>query len=102
MEYGRAGVAAIYSVVQTEDSGLALAGYKADSATGHRDFYLAKTDANGALLWEDIYGGDLDDVAHSVVQTDDGGYVLGGHTRSFGAGGLDFWVVKTDENGGTI
>jgi hypothetical protein len=101
MEYGGTRAVAAYSVVQTHDDGFALAGYKANSVTTDRDCYLAKTDTGGALLWQNTYGGELYDIAHSIVQTDDGGYVIAGQTRSFGAGGWDFWVIKTDENGGT-
>jgi hypothetical protein len=54
---------------------------------------------SGAVLWENTYGGELDDTMHSVVQTHDGGYALAGQTRSFGIGGWDFWLVRTDENG---
>jgi hypothetical protein len=51
------------------------------------------------MLWENTYGGELDDIIRSVVQTHDGDYALAGQTRSFGAGGWDFWLVRTDENG---
>lgn len=98
-EYGGTNVTAAYSVVQTYDNGFALVGYKASSVTGSRDCYLVKTDVSGAVLWENTYGGELDDIMRSVVQTYDGGYTLVGQTRSFGAGGWDFWLVRTDENG---
>ncbi|MCK4435140.1 hypothetical protein KAU92_06580, partial [Candidatus Bathyarchaeota archaeon] len=52
--------------------------------------------------WSRIYGGTNDDRAFSVVQTVDGGYAIAGETESFGAGGKDFWLVKTDWTGGTL
>jgi hypothetical protein len=98
-EYGETSVARTYSVVQTYDSGFVLAGQKAASVTGTQDCYVVRTDASGAVIWENTYGGELEDIMRSILPTDDGGYALAGQTRSFGAGNWDFWLVKTDENG---
>jgi hypothetical protein len=61
---------------------------------GSRDFWLIKTDATGNMLWNKTYGGTGDDMARSLVQTNDGKYALAGTTTSFGAGSEDFWLVK--------
>ncbi len=49
--------------------------------------------------WSKTFGGSVDDVASSVIQTSDGGYALAGVTGSYGAGGFDLWLVKTDSSG---
>jgi hypothetical protein len=49
--------------------------------------------------WNQTYGGTDADYAKALVQTTDGGYALAGATRSFGAGGYDAWLVKTDASG---
>ena len=54
---------------------------------------------NVYVEWERTYGGTEADVAYDVQQTSDGGYILVGHTRSFGAGKTDAFVVKTDSDG---
>jgi len=44
-------------------------------------------------------GGKNDDEGKSLIQTSDGGYVIAGTTKSFGAGGDDVYVIKLDANG---
>lgn len=53
-------------------------------------------------LWTRTYGGPEIDLCSWIGQTADGGYLLAGSTRSFGAGGLDVYLVRTDENGDTL
>lgn len=48
--------------------------------------------------WIQTYGGPLQDEAFSVVQTNDGGYALAGHTTSI-ENSYEFYLVKTDELG---
>ncbi len=88
-----------YSVAQTDDGGYGLVGYTESYGEGIYDFWLVKTDSQGDEEWSRTYGGQNDDLAHSVVQTDDGGYALAGLTKSYGAGWEDFWLVKTDSQG---
>ena len=53
-------------------------------------------------MWSQTYGGELDDEATSIVEAEDRGYVIAGTTHSFGAGGADFWLFKTDESGNML
>jgi uncharacterized repeat protein (TIGR02543 family) len=97
--YGGAGDDWAWSVVETADGGFALTGYTNSSGAGDRDFWLVKTDAEGAMEWSQTYGGSGDDWGCSVIETSDDGFALAGYTASYGAGGPDFWLVKTDANG---
>ena len=85
-------------VIQTTDGGYALAGCTSYNSTGDLDFWLVKTDANGTELWNRNYGGTGEDIAFALTQTSDGGYILGGRTKSFGPD-YDFYVVKTNSTG---
>ncbi|MBU1983983.1 hypothetical protein KJ815_06205, partial [bacterium] len=57
---------------------------------------------NPDTLWTRTYGGNEDEVAYSVQQTTDGGYIVAGSTRSFGAGYVDSYLVKTNAQGDTL
>lgn len=52
--------------------------------------------------WTRTFGGGKCDEARSVQQTRDGGYIIAGRTKSYGAGGSDAWLIKTDAEGSTI
>jgi hypothetical protein len=51
------------------------------------------------IIWEKTFGGTLLDMAYSVQQTADGGYIVAGVTNSYSAGENDFYLVKTDTEG---
>lgn len=91
-----------WSVEQTMDGGYIAAGYTQSSGSGRKDLWLVKTDALGNMVWEKSFGGAEDDVGMSVLQSRDGGYIVVGRTASFGQGGDDIWLVRTDSLGGEI
>ena len=87
------------SVQQTSDGGYIVAGWTRSFGAGDYDVFLIKTDASGNIIWAKTYGGTYSDHAYSVQQTSDGGYIVAGRTSSFGAGGGNFFLIKTDANG---
>jgi hypothetical protein len=100
--YGGAGDDEAYSVVQSNDTGYAVAGYTDSYGAGETDAWLVKTDSSGNTQWSQTYGGRAQDGAYSVIQTSDGGYALAGYTDSYGAGSFDFWLVKTSSSGSML
>ena len=84
---------------QTSDGGYAIGGYRYSLDTSENDVWLVKTNSSGVLQWDRTFGGPLDDWGLSMGLTDDGGYIIGGTTHSYGAGGTDFWLLKTDSSG---
>ncbi len=91
------------SVQQTTDGGYIITGWTLSFGPGWSDVYLVKTDASGDVLWTRAHGGeDGDEEGWSVRQTTDGGYIFVGNADSFGAGGQDVYIFKTDANGDSV
>ncbi len=112
-EYGK-------SIRQTGDGGYLVATSSRDTSfpgsKGLYDILLTKIDKVGNVQWSKMYGGSDDDeirgTAHTVVQTEDGGFVVAGVTRSddgdvSGAHDtlwlfMDVWVFKVDSVGNLL
>jgi hypothetical protein len=99
--YGGAAEGGHSSVRQTADGGYIVTGHTKSFGAGWSDVYLVKINAQGDTLWTRTYGGTDNDVGYSVEQTAEGGYIIAGATRSFGAGGFDVYLIKTDSLGKT-
>lgn len=54
------------------------------------------------ITFEKTYGGIDYEEANAVIQTDDGGFIIVGETKSFGAGGTDIYVVRIKPDGDTM
>ena len=83
-------------IEQTTDGGYLVAGIRWNYPG---DFFLVKTDNTGNQIWARTIGGPQTDECHAVELALDGSYALAGCTESYGAGGKDFWLVKTDASG---
>lgn len=97
--YGGSDGESASGVLPTSDGGYIFSGSIAYASNGDFDVYVVKTDASGNEQWSKTYGGSNWDVANSIRKTSDGGYILAGHTVSYGAGGEDGYLIKIDVSG---
>ena len=108
----------LLTLKQTSDGGYILGGRsfsnisgdKTENSNGSKDFWLVKTNSLGVIRWQNTIGGNGDDELHSLQQTSDGGYILGGWSSSYISGdktencqGIhDYWLVKLTANSNSI
>ena len=110
--FGGSAEDAASTVRQTSDGGYIIAGQSQSNDGnvsgnhGYYDYWIVKTDTNGNLQWQKSFGGSSDDVAYSIEQTNDSGYIIAGSTQSYDGdvtgydwGYEDYWIVKTDNKG---
>ena len=88
-----------FSIRQTIDGGYIITGFTNSYGAGAWDIYLLKCDMVGDLQWYNTFGGTNNDCGQCVQQTNDGGYIIAGYTYSYGAGGKDIYLIKTDSLG---
>jgi len=88
------------SIQQTSDGGYIVAGVFSTDGGTHDYTWVLKFDANGNVVWQKTYGDtSVWNIANSIQQTTDGGYIVAGQNMSFSAGSWDVWVLKLDGNG---
>ena len=82
------------SIQQTNDGGYIVAGYTNSFTAGEGDFLVIKLSSTGEMEWAKIFGGQDEDGAFFVQQTNDGGYIVAGATFSFSVNWVDFLIIK--------
>ena len=110
-KYGGTDYDQALDVKQTNDGGYILVGstqsFNGDVSGNHgaNDIWVIKLGSNGTLQWQKSIGGTGSEEANSIVQTTDGGYIIGGWTGSTNGdvvetnGGFDYWVIKLNSIG---
>jgi len=91
-----------FDAVECSTGGFALIGTTENYGASGRDLWLLRTDSAGVHLWNRTFGGSETEYGRSLVECDGGGFVLAGHTNSYGSGEKDAWLVRTDSDGNQV
>jgi hypothetical protein len=91
-----------YAIEQTSDGGYIIAGMTTPTSLSDSNVLLLKLSNSGTYLWSQTFGGSLVDIGLALQITSDGGFVIAGYTTSFGAGGEDAYLIRTDSNGNSL
>jgi len=97
--YGGEGLDFAHGIQVASDGGYIVVGRTETFGAGGTDCWILKLSHYGDIEWQRAYGGGDWDSCAAVVEDHNSGYVFVGGTNSFGAGGVDQWVVKIDPHG---
>lgn len=119
--YGGTGDDRGSDLIQTSDGGFALLGYSdssdgdVSSNNGSRDFWLIRTDMQGAIVWQQSYGFSGNDEGISIIETRDNSFLISGVLDVTASGGLgnfgrntqrhaggDYWALKVSSSTGNL
>lgn len=109
-------------IIKTTNGGVIICGYSQSSISPDKsegvigggsfiyDYWVIKLDSNGIIEWENTIGGSANDYLYTAIETEDGGYLLGGLSGSEISGdkttpqlgGGDIWLLKIDTLGNIL
>lgn len=118
--YGGKQLDRLFDIRETADLGLIMGGesmsstgaMRTDPTRGGLDYWIVKTDANGAKQWDKAFGGTGTDILRKILPLPDGGFLLGGYSNSNigptsdkkedSRGGFDYWLIRLDASGNEL
>lgn len=81
-------------IAETDDGNFMICGAVKNRTSRKNDVFLFMIDQDGTVLWEEEYGSEGSEWASSVLKTDEGDFVIAGHTESEGEGKFDVYMFK--------
>lgn len=97
--YGGTGWDQAYDVALAENESYVIVGRTTSEGAGDGDAFCMRINKFGDLLWSRAYGGTKNEDAQQIAKMDDGGYMIVGHTETYGAGNADMYVMKISDEG---
>lgn len=84
-----------------------IGGEKTQRSRGLEDLWIIKLDSAGTIEWDRTIGGNDADYFRDIMQTTDGGYIVGAESKSNisgektanSKGSSDYWIIKLNKRG---
>lgn len=100
--YGGPGFETTWNIIPLPDGNYLVAAASASVGLGVRPLLIMKIDDYGDIIWaRGVGGGGTEHVADILID-DDGNYVFGASSDSFGAGDRDYMIMKMAPDGNII
>lgn len=100
--YGALGNDIAEAVRQTADDGFVVLGTTGSFGNGSSDVYLVKISDDGQFLWSKTFGGSAIDQGMDIRVLPNGDLIIAGYTNTYGAGGYDMYLIRTDDMGNVL
>ena len=97
--YGAEGPEQAFDVIEARNGALVLGGFSNSIGNGKADMVLVKVDPFGKFIWRKNYGGPENDAIESIIEDEQGNYVLAGWTYSGPSQTMDAQLLKVDSRG---
>lgn len=89
-------------ILSLTNGGYIICGQSIDENTGFNMLYLLKIDSDGSEVWEQTFGGNREDHGYSIIESNDGSFLITGMTENSGDMSGDAWLLKVDLDGNEI
>lgn len=100
--YGGNGEDSGWSVRECADGGYIVVGYTNSHGNGGMDILLIRTNRVGEEIWTKTFGGTGDEYGWDVQITKDRNYIIASQTNSIGAGEIDAYLLKVNQDGNEL
>ena len=100
--FGGAETEIAFDINETIDSGFIITGWTNSFGSGNQDIYVVRINKLGDTLWTRTFGGTEEDIGTSILRTKNNEFIITGHTRSFGEGLDDIYILRINDNGDII
>ena len=89
----------VNTVIELEDGSLVMAGFSTSNTNSSKDLLIMRTDSEGNIEWQSLYGDTRDEIANSISSASDGGFIITGEITNENTGNSSCYLLKVNNNG---